>query len=104
MWTFTYAPPSSIAWSTASVRFPVPLAGLVHGPQSASTTGPGVPAAPVWMWAAIAFPVSPLNDNSHEIDAPVSDFVTVAENVPRPFDVSPAGDGTSWAAFKSVRI
>jgi hypothetical protein len=56
------------------------------------------------MWAAIALPVSPLNDSCHETDAPVSVFVTVAANVPCAFETSPVGDGTSWAAFMTVRI
>jgi hypothetical protein len=34
--------------------------------------------------------------------APVSDFVTVAENVPRAALTSPFGAGTSWAAFIDV--
>jgi zinc ribbon protein len=100
--TFTYALPLWIASSAASVRFPVPLNGLWHGPHSARTTGPGVPVAPVWMCAATAFPVSPLNESSHAIVAPVSDFVTVAVNVPRPDAVSPVGVGTSWPAFITV--
>jgi hypothetical protein len=28
----------------------------------------------------------------------------VAENVPPAFDTAPVGDGTSWAAFSTVRI
>ena len=91
---------SSAAW----VNAPVPLAGLVHGPQRASTTGPGDPTAPVWMWAAIAFAVRPSKDICHETDAPVSDLVTVAENVPLASDTAPLGDGTSCAAFITVRI
>jgi hypothetical protein len=34
----------------------------------------------------------------------VSDLVTVAENVPPASDTAPAGEGTSWAAFSTVRI
>src|SRR5262245_14176312 len=102
--TFTYAVPAWTASTTAWGTVPVPLAGLEHGPQSASTTGPGDPTAPVWMCAAMASPVSPLNDSCHETDAPVSDLVTVAENVPPAFATAPVGDGTSCAAFRIVRI
>ena len=56
------------------------------------------------MWAAIAFAVRPSKDICHETDAPVSDLVTVAENVPLASDTAPLGDGTSWAAFITVRI
>src|SRR6187549_1248013 len=85
---------STTAWGTV----PVPLAGLEHGPHSASTT------APVWMCAAMASPVRPVNDSCHETDAPVSDLVTVAENVPPAFATAPVGAGTSCAAFRTVRI
>jgi hypothetical protein len=56
------------------------------------------------MWAAVALAVRSLNDSCHEMDAPVSDLVTVAENVPPAFDTAPVGDGTSCAAFSTVRI
>jgi hypothetical protein len=45
-----------------------------------------------------------VNDICHEMDAPVSDLVTVAENVPPALDTAPVGDGTSCAAFMTVRI
>ena len=104
VWTLTYAVPPSIASSTASVRLPVPVSGLWHGPHRASTTGPGEPDAPEWMCAAPALPVRPLNASCHEIDAPPeSDFVMLAANVPRALLTSPDGAGTSWAAFITVR-
>ena len=92
--TFTYAVPAWTASTTACGTVPVPLAGLEHGPHSASTPGPGEPTAPVWMCAAMASPVRPLNDICHETVAPVSDLVTLAENVPPAFDTAPVGDGT----------
>ena len=92
---FTYAPPFWRAVSADASALAVPLAGLVHGPQSATATGPGWPVRPVWMWAAAAGPVSPLNVIVHLTVAPVPDFVTVAVNVPRAPATSPDGAGTS---------
>src|SRR5262245_46011475 len=80
--------------------FAVPLAGLVQGPQSGTTTGPDTPAAPVCTWAAAAGPVRPLNVSCQVSTAPEPEAarVTVAGNAPRAALTSPFGAGTSWAA------
>ena len=43
VWTLTSAPPVWMAASTVASTLAVPLAGLVHGPQRDTTTGPGCP-------------------------------------------------------------
>ena len=54
--------------------------------------------------AAIAFPLRPLNDSCHDTPPPVSDLVTVAENVPRPFATSPVGDGNYHATLAAGSV
>jgi hypothetical protein len=56
----------------------------------------------MWMWAAPAGPLRPVKVICQVTTAPVSDFVTLAENVPRAPLTSPVVAGTSWAAFITV--
>jgi hypothetical protein len=88
-------PPDWIAWSTVALSVAFPLAPLSQGPQSGTETGPGWPRAPVWMCAAFARPVKPLNV-SRQLRLPPDDvFVTVPVNVPRAPLTLPVGAGTS---------
>jgi len=65
VWTLTYVPPFWSAASTVASSSAVPVAPLVHGPQSDTDTGPGCPGAPVWIWAATASPVRLLKVSRH---------------------------------------
>src|SRR5207247_6597581 len=78
--------------------FAVPLAPLVHGAQRGTTTGPGVPGAPMWMCAAVAGPVRLLNESCQFSTVPESDFVSVAVKLPVAEPTSPFGAGTSSEA------
>src|SRR3954451_22335199 len=82
----------------------VPVTPLVHGAQSGTTTGPGVPLAAIWMCAATAGPVSPVNDSCQVKTAPVSDFVSVPVNVPFADPTSPFGAGVSSEAAIAAEI
>src|SRR6185295_18903923 len=84
--------------------FAVPVAPLVQGAQSGTTTGPGVPLAAMWMCAATAGPVRPVNDSCQVRTAPVSDFVSVPLNVPFAEPTSPFGAGTSSEAAIAAEI
>src|SRR5213080_181011 len=93
--TFTYARPDSSTVSTEASTVARPLAPLLHGLQSGTITGPGTPRRPLWMWAAMAFPVRRLKVRRHAITADDPDFVTVAVNVPRARRTLPFGFGRS---------
>src|SRR2546430_1028394 len=98
VWTFTYVRPDSSANRTEAFTVAVPLAPLVHGAQRGTTTGPGVPGAPMWMCAAAAGPVRLLNESCQFSTVPESDFVSVAVKLPVAEPTSPFGAGTSSEA------
>jgi hypothetical protein len=56
----------------------------------------------MWMCAAFAGPVRPLNVSCHVIVAPLPERVTVALNAPLAPETDPLGEGTSCAAFITV--
>ena len=72
MCTFTYDRPVFIAVIWALVSVPVPDAPVLQGPQSGTSTAPGTPFLPAWMWAALAAPVKWLNVSVQLIDKPVT--------------------------------
>src|SRR5437773_11205706 len=98
VWTFTYVRPDSSANRTEAFTVAFPLAPLLQGAQSGTITGPATPRRPLWMCAAIAFPVSRLNVSRHDMTADDPDFVTVAVKVPRARRTLPLGFGRSWLA------
>src|SRR6266568_450817 len=81
-----------------ALMFAVPVAPLVHGLQSGTTTGPGTPRAAIWMCAAMASPVRPPNDSRQLSAVPLSDFVRVPVKDPRAEVTSPFGVGVSSPA------
>src|SRR5688572_17861227 len=103
VWMFTYARPASSAASTEPRSVTVLRTPLRHGPHSGTATGPDLPRAPVWMWAAVARPVSLLKVSRHVIEAVVPDFAIVAVNPPRARLTRPFGRGTSWRAVRVAR-
>src|SRR5438309_5587352 len=78
--------------------FAVPVAPLVHGVQSGTTTGPATPRDAIWMCAARPSPVRPPNDSCQLSTAPVSVFVRVPVKDPRAALTSPFGVGVSSPA------
>src|SRR3954469_291175 len=61
VWTLTYSLWCASALFIALVKVALPCAPLLHGPHSGIRTLPALPMAPMWMWAAVAFPVRPEN-------------------------------------------
>src|SRR5438094_9279109 len=96
--TFTYPRPDSSTVSTEALTVAFPLWPLLHGAQSGTITGPATPRRPLWMCAAIAFPVSLLNVSRHDTNADDPDFVTVAVKVPRARRTFPIGLGPVFIA------
>jgi len=85
--------------SSAAVMVPVPLAGEVQGPQRAMSTAPALPRTPLWMCAAVAWPVRWVKVSVHLSDVPV----TVTVNLPVAPNLVPFGLGiTSWPTLRTA--
>src|SRR5581483_6408208 len=96
--TFTYSLCCANADLSEPLTFAEPFTGLLHGPQIGTTTGPDAPFAPMWMCAAVAGPVSPLNVSVQLSVLPFS----VALNVPWAFASFTTCFGTSCVAVNDV--